>query len=101
MCGNNINFLIEQNILTIPNYIKIDVDGIEFLILRGANKYLSHKNLKEILIELNEHNKVEFNRIKNIKKIIFNFIKNKEMNCFHETKASKGIYNYIFKKNYL
>ena len=30
MCGNNINFLIEQNILTIPNYIKIDVDELNF-----------------------------------------------------------------------
>ena len=39
--GNNINNLIENKILEIPDYIKIDVDGIEHLILEGADKYLN------------------------------------------------------------
>ena len=35
-----------------PNYIKMDVDGIEHLILKGAGSIL--KNVKSILIEINE-----------------------------------------------
>ena len=35
-----------------PDYIKIDVDGIEHLILKGGEKVLS--NTKELLIEINE-----------------------------------------------
>ena len=31
--GTSINYLIKNNILEIPDYIKIDVDGIEHLIL--------------------------------------------------------------------
>lgn len=36
-----------------PNYIKIDVDGIEHLIARGARRVLSSPELKSVLIELN------------------------------------------------
>ena len=35
-----INQLIEDGILTCPNYVKIDVDGIEHLILNGATNIL-------------------------------------------------------------
>jgi FkbM family methyltransferase len=36
-----------------PNYLKIDVDGIEHLIARGARRVLSNTALKSVLIELN------------------------------------------------
>ena len=46
--GTSINYLIEKKILDIPNFIKIDVDGIEHLILKGANKYLQDEKIKSI-----------------------------------------------------
>ena len=42
---------------SIPNHLKIDVDGNEHLILIGAKKLLTNKNLKSILIELDEKRK--------------------------------------------
>ena len=42
--GTSINYLLEEKILEISNYIKIDVDGLEHLILKGANKFLKGKN---------------------------------------------------------
>jgi FkbM family methyltransferase len=38
-----------------PNHIKIDVDGIELAVLKGANKTLSHPNVKSILVENNDN----------------------------------------------
>lgn len=35
-----------------PNYIKIDVDGIEISILKGAKSVLEHPNLKSVIVEL-------------------------------------------------
>ena len=46
--GTTINYLIKNNILQIPNYIKIDVDGIEHLILEGASEYLNNNNIKSL-----------------------------------------------------
>ncbi|MBS0300302.1 MAG: FkbM family methyltransferase [Proteobacteria bacterium] len=35
-----------------PNYIKIDVDGIEISILRGAASVLAHPSLRSVIVEL-------------------------------------------------
>lgn len=37
-----------------PNYLKIDVDGIELSILRGADKTLSTPSVKSVLVEVVE-----------------------------------------------
>jgi len=51
--GTSIDSLILKKILKVPNYIKIDVDGIEHLILKGAKNLLKNNNLKELSIEMN------------------------------------------------
>tara|TARA_X000000950_G_scaffold289404_1_gene412950 strand:- start:16163 stop:17029 length:867 start_codon:yes stop_codon:yes gene_type:complete len=51
--GTTIDELVNNNKFEIPDYIKIDVDGIEHLILEGASKTLKNKKIKSILIELN------------------------------------------------
>jgi len=97
--GTNINYLLKEKILDVPNYIKIDVDGLEYLILKGAEKFLNNLQLKEILIELDERKKKEFNStIKLLEENNFKFFKKKRNEKFHVTKDSKFIFNYIFKK---
>ena len=41
LLGTTINYFLENSILDIPDYIKIDVDGIEHLILEGGDKFLN------------------------------------------------------------
>jgi len=50
--GTSLDNLVKSKIVDIPDYIKIDVDGIEHLILLGATKVLRNKKIKGILIEL-------------------------------------------------
>lgn len=97
--GTNINNLIDQKILEIPNYIKIDVDGIEHLILKGGDKYLRDKKVKSILVEINEKFEAQFNEIKDIM-LKCNFIlKKKERNeSFYQNSDYEKMYNYIFIK---
>lgn len=53
--GFSLDYLIEQNIIKdVPNTIKIDVDGIENLILRGAEKVLSNPICQSVLIEVDD-----------------------------------------------
>ena len=98
--GTNINYLIDNKILDIPDYIKIDVDGIEHLILEGGNKYLNNKKIKSLSIEINEnftkqHEKVIEITKKNDFKILHkkhneDLFKNDPYNKFNRT------FNYIF-----
>ncbi|MFN2499552.1 MAG: FkbM family methyltransferase [Pyrinomonadaceae bacterium] len=46
--------LIAQFNLPSPNHIKIDVDGIELSVLRGADETLSNPTLRSIVVELEE-----------------------------------------------
>lgn len=49
--------------LPAPNHIKIDVDGIEHLVLRGSRKTLSSSGTKSVLVEVNEDYEVASRRI--------------------------------------
>ena len=53
--STNIDQIIEDKILEIPDYIKIDVDGIEHLILKGGLSVLKNPKILEIQIEINEN----------------------------------------------
>lgn len=96
--GTSINYLIENNILEIPDYIKIDVDGIEHFILEGASKYLENKKIKSLSIEINENFKEQYKQVMEImKKSNFKVLHKKHNKDLipAESKYSK-IFNYIF-----
>ena len=40
-----------------PTHLKIDVDGAEDLVIKGAKSLMSNKTLKEIFIEIDNKNK--------------------------------------------
>ena len=48
----NIDTLVYKLGVPCPNYLKIDVDGNDFLVLKGAKKVIKDPKLKSILIEL-------------------------------------------------
>jgi len=52
MFGVTLDDLCEKWGFPFPNYIKIDVDGIETAILNGAKHVLAHANLKSVIVEL-------------------------------------------------
>ena len=52
MFGVTLDDLCQEWGFPYPNYIKIDVDGIEISILKGAEKVLKNPALKSVIIEL-------------------------------------------------
>ncbi len=55
MPGCSLDFLIESGIVPeLPSLLKIDVDGIEHLVLEGAQAVLRSASLRSILIEVND-----------------------------------------------
>ena len=97
--GTSIDYLIEAKILKCLNYIKLDVDSIEHKILNGAKKTLMNKDLKSILVEVNENFHDQHEVIVKIMKDN-NFIlvsKNQNISDVQNTKFSK-IFNYIYNR---
>tara|TARA_A100001015_G_C15019316_1_gene727194 strand:- start:687 stop:1541 length:855 start_codon:yes stop_codon:yes gene_type:complete len=98
--GTNIDSLVRNNILKVPNYIKIDVDGIEHLILQGGENTLINYNLKSVLVEIDESFKDQFNLILDLMRKN-NFTIKKKVNVLIDQKNKKfeNQFNYIFERN--
>ena len=100
LLGTTMNYFIENSILDIPDYIKIDVDGIEHLILEGGDKFLNNEKVKSLLIEINENFKEQYDNILNLmNKYDFKLLHKKHNDDMaSEQSKFKNTYNYIFKK---
>jgi len=96
--GTTIKNLLDNNILEIPNYIKIDVDGIEHLILEGAGKYLKDKRIKSLSIEINEDFKEQYNKVIEIMdQNEFKLLHKKHNDeMFNESEKFSKVFNYVF-----
>jgi len=100
LLGKNIENILNNKILEIPDYIKIDVDGIEHLILEGAGHFLKDKKIKSISVEINENFKNQYERVLKILQINnFEFVQKKQNHELQNSnsKFSKS-FNYIFVK---
>ena len=100
LLGTTINYFLENSILDIPDYIKIDVDGIEHLILEGGDKFLNDKKVKSLSIEINENFKEQYDKVLNLmNKYGFKLIHKKHNDdMFSEQSKFNKIFNYIFVK---
>jgi len=96
--GTTIKNLLDNNILEIPNYIKIDVDGIEHLILEGAGKYLKDKKIKSLSIEINENFKEQYRKVIEIMdQSEFKLLHKKHNDeMFNKSKQFSKVFNYVF-----
>ena len=94
--GTTVNALVKDNILKIPNYIKIDVDGNEDLILKNSEIIMNSADLKEILVEINEKYNSQFDTIMQLM-TKYNFkVKSKNVSEYATNSKFKYCYNYIF-----
>ena len=100
LLGTTINYFLENSILDIPDYIKIDVDGIEHLILEGGDKYLNHKKVKSLSIEINENFKEQYDKVLNLmNKYEFKLLHKKHNDeMLSEQSKFNKTFNYIFLK---
>ena len=97
LVGRSINSILEKKILDVPNYIKIDVDGIEHLILEGADKYLNNENLLSLSIEINENFKDQYERtLKIMESFDFKILHKKQNKKLLKLKKHLNSFNYIF-----
>ena len=95
--GSTINNLIFNKTLDIPDYIKIDVDGIEHLILEGGDKILNNKKIKSISIEVNENFSSQYSKVLELMSKYKFRIKHKKRNeKFYVGQDFNKTFNYVF-----
>ena len=103
LLGTTMNYFIENSILEIPDYIKIDVDGIEHLILEGGDKFLTNQKVKSLSIEINENFKEQYEQVLDLMEKNKFRILHKKFNDDFQLEGSKfnKTFNYVFIKKKL
>jgi FkbM family methyltransferase len=92
MFGIPLDFIIYQMNLPIPSAIKLDIDGNELLVLKGAKKLLKEEKFRKIIIE------VDFNMIESSKEIL-EILKNNGFNHIQSSKFGKNMEMMEFEKS--
>ncbi len=91
--GTSIDEIIYNKILIPPDYIKIDVDGLEHVVLNGAKILISQNLVREILIEINENYREQYNKL-----IFLMKGNNFEIKSKTQLAQNQKLFNYIFVK---
>lgn len=81
-----------------PNHVKVDVDGIELKILKGADKTLRRSELKTLMIEINEAMPEAKNIIEFLENIGFFVHSKHRYGAGGDSGAASGLFNYLFRK---
>lgn len=88
--------LIQKKFIDIPQHIKIDVDGIEHKILKGAKQLLEHPELKSILVEINNNLPIHREIIDQMTTKGFLYSQKQAEAHMCKEGVFKGVGNYIF-----
>ena len=99
--GFTINDFIKIYDPSLPNHLKIDVDGIESLIIKESNTLLSYKNLYDVSIEIDENNQSACQIITNkMKEFGFSLKQKKHAAIFDQPALAphSSVYNFLFSR---
>jgi len=100
LLGFSINYLIKNLNFEIPDYLKIDVDGLEHLILEGGNQFLNNEKIKSISIEINENYQEQLNKVKDLMHSFnYKFIKKNQTKFIKISPEYQNSFNYIFSRD--
>ena len=90
--------LVSNKIIPCPNYIKVDVDGLEHKVVDGSLQILKNNNVKSILIELNTNLDEHLSIIKILQKLGFKYSKKQVLKAMRKEGPFKGVANHIFSR---
>ncbi|WP_078129403.1 FkbM family methyltransferase [Leptospira alexanderi] len=94
LIGLSMEDVVNRFNLPNPDYIKMDVDGIEHVILKGGKNVL--KNVKEILVEINENFTEQFDISRSVLERAGLVLKNKADSTVFNSGSFQNTYNQIW-----
>ena len=91
--------LVESGAIPMPDYIKLDVDGIEHKVLAGAMKTLANPHVKGLLVELNTHLPEHMAVVDRLKTLGFTYSEQQVKGALRSKGAFEGVGEFIFKRD--
>jgi len=98
MIGYDIDHFISDFQLSVPDYFKIDVDGIELDIVRGAKNTFKHPHVKSISIELIDTDKHQVSGVTDILSSSGLHFIHKKQNSAFATPQTRDVMNFLYQR---
>jgi FkbM family methyltransferase len=99
MIGYDIDSFVADFGVEIPTHLKIDVDGIELPIIRGARKMLADPKLQSVSIELIESDLDQVAAVTEILEGVGLHFVHKKQNATFATPQTADVLNYLFHRD--
>jgi len=96
--GTSLDLLLSQCGLPVPNHLKIDVDGIEPKIIRGAGELLKKPELRSVLIEINTNLDEHWGIIDTMLQAGFDYSQEQVERAQRRDGPFAGVGNYVFRR---
>jgi len=96
--GATLDELVSSGALPIPNYIKIDVDGFEHKVIKGALQTLNDHRVHELLIEINPALPEHQSLLQQLRTLGFYFDTDQQRHAARKTGTFQGVGEIIFRR---
>lgn len=90
--------LVESGAIPVPDYIKLDVDGIEHKVLAGARKTLANTGVRGVIVELNTHLEEHNAVIEMLQSLGFTFDPSQVRGALRKEGLFEGVGEFIFSR---
>ena len=96
--STTLDILVSEGVVPVPTYVKIDVDGIEPQIVRGARKTFANPGVKSVLIEVDTRIEDHWNMVDLMLELGFDYSHEQVERAQRKEGPFKGVGNYVFRR---
>ena len=96
--SSTLDTLVAEGLLPVPDYVKIDVDGIEPSIVRGARATFANPKVKSVLIEVDTNIEDHWNMVDLMLELGFDYSHEQVERAQRKEGPFKGVGNHVFRR---
>jgi FkbM family methyltransferase len=94
----SLDALVAAGVVPVPQYVKIDVDGIEPKVVSGAARTLANPGVKSVLIEVNTNLDEHWEIVDRMLDLGFDYSQEQVEAAQRKTGTFAGVGNYVFRR---
>ena len=96
--SSTLDTLVAEGLVPVPDHVKIDVDGIEPNIVRGARMTFANAHVKSVLIEVDTRIEDHWNMVDQMLELGFDYSHEQVERAQRKEGPFKGVGNYVFRR---
>jgi len=96
--SSTLDTLVAEGLIPVPAHVKIDVDGIEPRIVRGARKTFADPHMKSVLIEVDTRLDAHWEMVDLMLELGFDYEHVQVERAQRKEGPFKGVGNYVFRR---